>query len=210
MNPSTCPAAKLLETDRINLAILALVGTATISDLAAGHDVSRKFVYQQAYKARAGLAEVFASSLGQRGAVRAARFQDLAAPADAAITPICHGSYRGVVELMRDVLGVRISVGTIRNVHQGAARQAGAINRGVELAPIRVGWHDETCQGRSSAVLKNPNSRLRNYFTLRRPLGGSYLDPLQFFLDHRCFLRSRVQGYQNSTMSTALGLAATR
>ena len=59
MNPSACPAARLLDADRINLAVLALAGTATITDLAAGHDVSRKFVYQQANKASAALAEVF-------------------------------------------------------------------------------------------------------------------------------------------------------
>ena len=45
---------------------------------------------------------------------------------------------------------------------------------------------------RSSALVENLNSRLRNYFTLRRQLGGSYLDLLQFFLNHRCYLRSRV------------------
>ena len=44
---------------------------------------------------------------------------------------------------------------------------------------------------RSSALVENLNSRLRNYFTLRRQLGGSYLSLLQFFLNHRCFLRSR-------------------
>ena len=44
---------------------------------------------------------------------------------------------------------------------------------------------------RSSALVENLNSRLRSYFTLRRHLGGSYLDLLRFFLNHRCFLRSR-------------------
>jgi hypothetical protein len=44
---------------------------------------------------------------------------------------------------------------------------------------------------RSSALVENLNSRLRNYFTMRRQLGGAYLDLLQFFLNHRCFLRSR-------------------
>jgi hypothetical protein len=44
---------------------------------------------------------------------------------------------------------------------------------------------------RSSSLVENLNSRLRNYFTLRRHLGGSYLELLQFFLNHRCFMRSR-------------------
>jgi hypothetical protein len=44
---------------------------------------------------------------------------------------------------------------------------------------------------RSSSLVENLNSRLRNYFTLRRHLGDSYLSLLQFFLNHRHFMRSR-------------------
>ena len=45
---------------------------------------------------------------------------------------------------------------------------------------------------RASSLVENLNSRLRNYFFLRRSLGDSYLSLLQFFCNHRCFLRSRV------------------
>ncbi|MFL5332436.1 MAG: hypothetical protein ACJ8H8_04505, partial [Geminicoccaceae bacterium] len=44
---------------------------------------------------------------------------------------------------------------------------------------------------RSSSLVENLNSRLRTYFTLRRHLGGSYLDLLRYFLNHRRFMRSR-------------------
>jgi len=44
---------------------------------------------------------------------------------------------------------------------------------------------------RISSLVENLNSRLRTYFTLRRHLGGSYLDLLRFFLNHRRFMRSR-------------------
>jgi hypothetical protein len=44
---------------------------------------------------------------------------------------------------------------------------------------------------RSSSPVENLNARLRTCFTLRRHLGGSCLDLLQFFLNHRCFMRSR-------------------
>jgi len=44
---------------------------------------------------------------------------------------------------------------------------------------------------RSSSLVENLNSWLRTYFTLRRHLGGSYLDLLRFFLNHRRFMRSR-------------------
>ncbi|NCS01886.1 MAG: hypothetical protein GPJ06_06875 [Microcystis aeruginosa G13-11] len=38
---------------------------------------------------------------------------------------------------------------------------------------------------------ENLNSRLRNYFFLRKQLGSGYLDLLRFFLNHRTFMRSR-------------------
>jgi hypothetical protein len=43
---------------------------------------------------------------------------------------------------------------------------------------------------RASSVIENLNSRLRNYFFLRRQLGPDYLVLLQFFLNHRRFVRS--------------------
>lgn len=43
---------------------------------------------------------------------------------------------------------------------------------------------------RASSLVENLNSRLRNYFFLRRQLGPKYLDLLRFFLNHRTFMRS--------------------
>ena len=43
---------------------------------------------------------------------------------------------------------------------------------------------------RASSLVENLNSRLRNYFTLRRHLGADYLALLQFYFNHRRFDRS--------------------
>ena len=43
---------------------------------------------------------------------------------------------------------------------------------------------------RASSMVENLNSRLRNYFFLRKSLGDDYLNLLQFFLNSRCFMRS--------------------
>jgi hypothetical protein len=43
---------------------------------------------------------------------------------------------------------------------------------------------------RASSIIENLNSRLRSYFFLRREIGSGYLELLQFFLNHRRFLRS--------------------
>ena len=57
-----------------------------------------------------------------------------------------------------------------------------------EKSPSR-NLQKKTCTAASSLV-ENLNSRLRNYFSLRRQLGAPYLNLLQFFLNHRTFLRS--------------------
>jgi len=43
---------------------------------------------------------------------------------------------------------------------------------------------------RASSLVENFNSRLRNYFFLRRHIGNDYLALLRFFLNHRRFIRS--------------------
>jgi hypothetical protein len=79
--------------------------------------VSCKFVYQQANKARLALALM------------------------------CRGSYLGIIEFMRDVLGACISMGTVHNVLRSAAEQAGVINGAQDLSRIRTGLHDELFHG---------------------------------------------------------------
>jgi hypothetical protein len=141
-------AAMLPENDRKNLAIQALARSATISDLSVRHGVSRKFVYQQARKACAALDDVFLAGAAEDEVL----FQLTVTPAwlrqvIVALTLICRSSYRGVVEFLRDLLGVPISVGTVHQVLQLATRQAGVINHDQDLSGIRVGLHDEIFQG---------------------------------------------------------------
>ena len=69
-----------------------------------------------------------------------------------ALILVCHSSYRDVRKLLRDLFNISISVGTIHNRLQSAARQACAINRSQNHFAIRVGPHDEIFQG-STPVL---------------------------------------------------------
>jgi hypothetical protein len=57
---------------------------------------------------------------------------------------------------------------------------------------------------RASSVIENINSRLRNYFFLRRHLGNDYLALLQFFLNHRRFLRSEHPERKNKSPAELL------
>jgi hypothetical protein len=141
-------AARLPEGDRKDLAIQALAGSGTVSDLAARHGVSRKFVHQQTHKARAALDDAFASATPDSAvlfelAVTKAWLRQVIV----GLALICRGSYRGVVEFLRDLLGIAVSIGTVHSVLETATRQASAINRDQDLSRIRVGLHDEIFQG---------------------------------------------------------------
>ena len=46
---------------------------------------------------------------------------------------------------------------------------------------------------RASSLVESLNSRLRNYFFLRKQLGPDYLNLLQFFLNSRQFMRSECE-----------------
>src|SRR5208283_4710364 len=58
-------AARLPESDREELAIQALARSEPVSDLAARHGVSRKFVYAQTHKARIALDDAFLSATAE-------------------------------------------------------------------------------------------------------------------------------------------------
>jgi len=144
-------AARLPESDRKDLAVQALARSATISDLAARHGVSRKFVYQQTHIAHAALDDAFLSAAPQEPEQEVlfelTVTKTWLRQAIVGLTLICRSSYRGVVEFLRDLLGLSISVGTVYHVLQSATRQAGVINRKQDLSGIRVGLHDEIFQG---------------------------------------------------------------
>jgi hypothetical protein len=138
----------LPESDRRDLAIQALARSTTISDLSVRHGVSRKFVYQQARKAGAALDDVFLSGAPEDSALFQLTVTNTwLRQVIVALTLICHSSYRGVVEFVRDLLGVPISIGTVHYVLQSATQQAAVVNHDQALSGIRVGLHDEIFQG---------------------------------------------------------------
>jgi len=141
-------AVRLPERDRKDLAIQALTRSETISDLAARHGVSRKFISQQAHKARAALDDAFSSGAPDNEvrfelAVTKAWLRQVIV----ALPLICRSSYRGVVEFLRDLLGLPVSVGCVHDVLQAAPREACAVNHEQDLSGLRVGLHDEIFQG---------------------------------------------------------------
>ena len=107
MDRCACAAARLPGGDRKDLAIQALAHAETVGDLAARHRVSRKFVYQRTHKARAALADAFSPAVADSEVLfELAVTKVWLRQVIVGLTLICRGSYRGVVEFLRDLVGV--------------------------------------------------------------------------------------------------------
>ncbi|MGF6971639.1 transposase-like protein [Paraburkholderia sp. JPY465] len=141
---------RLSDDKRKAIALQALTRTEPISVLAERNGVSRPTVYRQIGTASVALDEAFdttrAADADQVLFMLPVTRQWLD-QVIVALTMVGHVSFRSTLELMHDLLGVSTSLGTIHTVLQRAAKQAIAINAGIDLSPIRVGLHDELFQG---------------------------------------------------------------
>src|SRR5262249_31472565 len=148
------PAHALPPSARQQLALDVLAGC-PITELARQHDVSRKFVYQQTDKAEQALAEAFTPDPAADDTV----LFDLPVTEAwlkrliLALLLICHSSYRGVSELLRDLFHCPRSLGYLHAVARAAMSRARALNQQHELSGVRVGAHDELFQAGQPALV---------------------------------------------------------
>ncbi|MHB1558121.1 MAG: hypothetical protein ACYCU7_18845 [Acidimicrobiales bacterium] len=143
----SCPAHLLLPHQRQDLALQILVGSQPVAQLARQHQVSRKFLYQQADTAQLALESAFdppASTeevLFQLPVTKAWLRQLILS-----LVLTCHSSYRGVITLLDDLFDTPVSLGHVHNVVQSAVAGAREINRSYDLTGVRIGAHDEIFQ----------------------------------------------------------------
>jgi hypothetical protein len=141
------PAQRLLPQERRYLAFQVLAGAQSVSDLAREHEVSRKFLYQQVHTAQDALNRAFDPEPKTEKVlfylpVTKTWLRQLVL----GLVLICHSSYRGVVELLRDLFNHRISPGTVHNIVHGAVLDAQRINQQHDLSRIKIGLLDEIFQ----------------------------------------------------------------
>jgi hypothetical protein len=141
------PAQRLRPRQRQNLAVQVLAGAETVSELARQHEVSRKFLYRQARTADQALHRAFAPTSGLNDVifdlpVTKAWLRQLVL----ALVLVCHSSYRGVVELLRDLFDTSIALGTVHNIVCEAVETARWFNQQYDLSTIDIGAHDEIFQ----------------------------------------------------------------
>ncbi|ABW32419.1 hypothetical protein [Acaryochloris marina] len=118
-------SATLLPKIRKDIGIQALSKSIPIARIARENQTSRKFVYELKAIAVQALDESFLSDKADDAVLfylpitKTWLFQLILV-----LVLICHSSYRGVIELLRDLFDWSISLGTVRNRLQVAAAKA--------------------------------------------------------------------------------------
>jgi hypothetical protein len=148
-HPPRCPAQALRPDQRQHLAVQALAKTCPLTDLADEAQVSRKFVYQQAAKARQALQDAFA--INRPAAAEAVLFylpvtKSWLRQLVLSLVLTCHSSLRGVTTLLDDVFDCPLAVGTVQQVVAAAVPAAQTQNADQDLGGVRLGAHDEIYQ----------------------------------------------------------------
>ena len=195
----SCAAHALNGEQRQQLALQVLARSEAVTELSSRHQVSRKFLYQQADKGQQALAQAFASPpakpeeevLFYLPVTRAWLRQVVLA-----LVLLCHSSLRGVIGFFRDVLDQPIAVGTVHNIVQQAVVEARRINTQQDLSRVRAGSHDELFQGGQPVLV---GIDLDSTYCYPDRVGGRITPPVR--PHHRAY--GTVHGGSNGPLPTA-------
>ena len=123
------PAQQLPPSQRQELALHVLAGSQPVAQLARQHQVSRKFLYQQAETAQLALEHAFdpprptEEILFHLPVTRSWLRQCVLA-----WVLSCHGPDRGALAILADLFDIKIAPGTVHHVVQAAVARAREIN----------------------------------------------------------------------------------
>ncbi len=149
MSHNSSLAASLNPEQRKQLFLEMQSSTQTKTAIAKRERVSRSFLYKQQKKGNQALEKEFNQPKNESDILywipvtKNWIFQVILG-----LIFICHSSYRGVVEFLRDLFDYPISVGTVHNRVQSVVAQAQEINKSQDLSAVKVGLKDEIFQSR--------------------------------------------------------------
>ena len=167
MNSTSSVASGLHPNERQQLAVKILSKQESVSHLANQEQVSRKFLYQQKEIAQKALQTAFNKEEPENQVLyylpvtQTWIFQLILA-----LILICHCSYRGIKELLRDLFDYSLSIGTIHNRVVEATEKARNINQNQNLSSIKVALLDELFQS-NQPVLTGVDADSTKLFSFR-------------------------------------------
>jgi len=186
-DPAVChPAKAMTPPQRRKLALGALAGSETVSRLAGQHEVSRKFVYQQAAKAEEALDAAFSpvdcddEKVLFHLPVTKAWLRQLIL----GLTLICHSSLRGVVERFGDVFHILQTVQSLVTFLENRAYGAIGVTAALQRKKTRLEWRGRRTQavavklGRANREEARAVALAADVATLLKPLCPHRIGPV--------------------------------
>jgi hypothetical protein len=151
----SCVAHALDSMQRQRIALEVIGKQTSVTKMANHLGVSRKFVYQQKDIALNGITEAFSASSSEDSTIRfhLPITKEWIKQFILSLVLICHSSYQGVIELLRDLFDYDISKGNVHNIVYEALAQAAQINRQQDLSQVKVGAHDEIYQAQDPVLV---------------------------------------------------------
>jgi len=135
-------------SERKNLSLQVLAKTDPVTRLAQDYQVSRKFLYQQADKARQALNKTFDPPEPDKEVLYHLPItREWIRQFVLCQTLVGHSSFRAVCEILESAFDYKdMSIGTVHNIVAEAVTKAKAINQRQSLSAIKIGAHDEIYQ----------------------------------------------------------------
>ena len=165
---SFCAAHQLGSDARQTLAVKALAGVQSPTQVARDNEVSRKFVYAQMARSQKALDEAFTKKDNDDKVLFTLPVtKEWLRTFVLEQTLNGHSSERGIAQIIEDLFPVTLSEGTIHNIVQAAASQARAVNATEDLRAITVAALDEIFQV-GAAVLVGADVRSTYCFLLNK------------------------------------------
>ncbi len=145
MSVTSIHTAKLMDhSQRRSIALQSLQHKSNLTKVAALHQVSRKFVYDQKGKAISSINNTFSPKQKDTEVLFYLPVtKKWLCQFVICLILHCKSSFRGISKILKDSFDYNISIGTIHNIFQKAVETATNINNKESLTNIRLAAHDE-------------------------------------------------------------------
>jgi hypothetical protein len=156
LGPPACRASQLGPAQRRDLSLQALQRTEPVARLAAHHEVSRKFVYQQMAKATTAIDQAFQAPDSPEDKVlfQLPVTKSWLEQLVLSLALYCHSPLRGTMELLDTMFEYHdLSLGSLSHLFQRAVGKVRQFHTTEDLSTIRVGAHDEIYQARQPVLV---------------------------------------------------------
>ena len=198
-NPK-CPLKRIPSATKCEMALQALGGQQTITELAKNYQCSRTTVHAQKSRALEAATNAF-DETDEEVLFTIAVTKSFIHMVVVALYAVCGSSYRGIMLFLESVFGYSISLGSVFNILDSAADKAKTINDSYALNAIRSSAADELFH-RNKPILGVVDIESRFCASLKKEDDRDH----ETWAKHLFYLKERGYEPETSIIDSAKGL----